>query len=99
MAPGTGIKVRMLFKHKGTLENLLKRFAGVYASPGLGTVKLFALQQVYKAQHGVGTNETYHNDVKVEYEIDRWARCGCALAAQRRIPAEKRVVASSAGVP
>ena len=98
MAPGTGIKVRMLFKHKGTLENLLKRFAGVYASPGLGTVKMFALQQVFKAQHGVGSGETYHNDVKVEYEIDRWARCGCALAAQRRIPAEKRVVASSAGV-
>lgn len=99
MAPGTGIKVRMLFKHKGTLENLLKRFAGVYASPGLGTVKLFALQQVFKAGHGVDpSNETYHNDVKVEYEIDRWARCGCSLAAQRRIPAEKRVASSSAGL-
>jgi hypothetical protein len=97
MAPGTMIKVPMLFKHKGTLENLLKRFAGVYASPGLGTVKMFCLQQVFKAQHGVASGDTFHSDVKVEYEFDRFARCGCALAAQRRIPAEKRVVESSAG--
>ena len=97
MAPGTMIKVPFLFKHKGTLENLLKRFAGVYASPGLGTVKMFCLQQTFKAQHGVATSTLFHDDVKIEYEIDRWARCGCALAAQRRIPVEKRVVSSNAG--
>jgi hypothetical protein len=58
---------------------------------------MFCLQQVFKAQHGVVSGDTFHSDVKVEYEFDRFARCGCALAAQRRIPAEKRVVESSAG--
>ena len=97
MAPGSTVRVPFLFKHKGTLENLLKRFAGVYASPGLGTVKLFCLQQTFKAQHGVFSTSHYHDHVKVEYEIDRWARCGCALASQRRIPMEKKVISSNAG--